>query len=466
MKFTFHRLGALDHADIDLNNLTIVCGKNNIGKTYLTYALYGFLNTWKYFLDAKISSSDYATLREKGNVEIDIEKQYHKKLKDHLEEAAKKYKEKLSDVLAAQEGRFEETQIDLDVSIPKNIFSKEFTKEFKSEKGSRVISFKRKKGSPLLEISSVVTDDLKTDGLPKGLIDNMVKEAAWGFLFPKPFIVSTERTGAVTFRSELNLARNRLIEYAHKLKAGDEYSPMSLIESVFSTGYPMPVSDNVEYINGLNKTENKNSSLINDHPDLTKDLEGIIGGSYKTSKDGDVNFVPKKSKQKLKMGESSSAVRSLVLLSYYIRYTGQTGDLLIIDEPELNLHPSNQRKLARLIARLVNVGVKVFITTHSDYFIKEFNTLIMLKNQNEAVSSIKKEYGYRDSELLDSSAVSLYTIKEDELYLPTGNQRKVRGTILSKADIDPKLGIEAPSFDETINQMNEIQDKLYSAMIS
>lgn len=160
MKFTFCKLGALDQADIELNSLTIVCGKNNIGKTYLTYALYGFLNTWKYFIDAKLSSNDYATLREKGNVEIDIEKQFHKRSRDLLTEAAKNYKEKLSDVLAAQKGRFDETSIDLKISIPKNIFSSEFTKEFKSEKGSRIISFKRKKGSPLLEIASVITGDL------------------------------------------------------------------------------------------------------------------------------------------------------------------------------------------------------------------------------------------------------------------------------------------------------------------
>ena len=54
----------------------------------------------------------------------------------------------------------------------------------------------------------------------------------------------------------------------------------------------------------------------------------------------------------------------------------------MIDEPELNLHPDNQRRIARLLARLVNLGIKVFITTHSSYIIKELNTLIML-NRDE-----------------------------------------------------------------------------------
>ena len=52
----------------------------------------------------------------------------------------------------------------------------------------------------------------------------------------------------------------------------------------------------------------------------------------------------------------------------------------MVDEPELNLHPANQRRIARLFACLVNLGVKVFITTHSDYIVKELNTLIMLNH--------------------------------------------------------------------------------------
>ena len=31
---------------------------------------------------------------------------------------------------------------------------------------------------------------------------------------------------------------------------------------------------------------------------------------------------------------------------------------------------------------------------------------------------------------------------------------------LSRASVDPELGIEARSFDETINEMNEIQDAI------
>jgi predicted ATPase len=61
----------------------------------------------------------------------------------------------------------------------------------------------------------------------------------------------------------------------------------------------------------------------------------------------------------------------------------QEGDFIIIDEPELNLHPDNQRKIARWLVRVVNAGFKVMITTHSDYIIREFNNLIMLQTAKD-----------------------------------------------------------------------------------
>jgi hypothetical protein len=41
-----------------------------------------------------------------------------------------------------------------------------------------------------------------------------------------------------------------------------------------------------------------------------------------------------------------------------------------------------------------------------------------------------------------------------------GGQRKTRCQTLTPADIDPELGIEARSFDTTIETMNKIQEEI------
>jgi ABC-type multidrug transport system ATPase subunit len=159
------------------------------------------------------------------------------------------------------------------------------------------------------------------------------------------------------------------------------------------------------------------------------------------------------------MDESSSAVRSLLDLGFYLRHVAQPGDLLMIDEPELNLHPENQRRVARLLARLVNLGIKVFITTHSDYIVKELNTLIMLNQDKPHLKRIAEVEGYQQSELLKAEQIRVY-IAEEAPVLLEGKKRKTKCQTLTPANIDPEMGIEARSFDKTIETMNRIQEDI------
>ena len=46
LTFTFKNVGPIKNAELELGDLTIIAGRNNTGKTYLVYTLYGFLKTW------------------------------------------------------------------------------------------------------------------------------------------------------------------------------------------------------------------------------------------------------------------------------------------------------------------------------------------------------------------------------------------------------------------------------------
>ena len=133
----------------------------------------------------------------------------------------------------------------------------------------------------------------------------------------------------------------------------------------------------------------------------------------------------------------------------------------MIDEPELNLHPECQRRFARLLAKLVNYGVQVFITTHSDYMIKEFNTLLMFHSRKD-IDKVQKQmakHGYQKSELLSESQIKMYISKKECVKLP-GNQRKTSTQTLFPVNFNPLYGMEVVSFDDTINEMNSIQESI------
>ena len=56
MKFHFEKLGLLDVVDLELADLTLICGENNTGKTYVTYAVFGFLRSWRQILPSILES--------------------------------------------------------------------------------------------------------------------------------------------------------------------------------------------------------------------------------------------------------------------------------------------------------------------------------------------------------------------------------------------------------------------------
>ena len=99
------------------------------------------------------------------------------------------------------------------------------------------------------------------------------------------------------------------------------------------------------------------------------------------------------------------------------------------------------------------------MTTHSDYIVKELNTLIMLNQDKPYLKQIAAEEGYQSEELIAAEKIRVY-IAEEALMKQRGAGRRSRYQTLVSANIDPELGIEARSFDETINKMNEIQEAI------
>ena len=65
LKAKIQNLGPIREADIALNDLTIIAGKNNSGKTYISYALYGFLE-YAYY-----RYSDFLAIEHFNNLELE-----------------------------------------------------------------------------------------------------------------------------------------------------------------------------------------------------------------------------------------------------------------------------------------------------------------------------------------------------------------------------------------------------------
>jgi energy-coupling factor transporter ATP-binding protein EcfA2 len=455
MKILVKNLGPLKQADFELGELTIICGHNNTGKTYATYALFGFLSEWKRLFSIDVPYRNIQQLLTEGVTELDIQT-FLDDAQNILKNGCDNYTSILPDIFASSEKHFAESnfQVLLDSNDIQPISNFERTL---GTMESQLFSISKMEGKSKIIISLLV--DKEKVRVPASSIKRVIGDSLchiiFNPIFPKPFIASAERTGAAIFRKELNFARNQLLEMMGR--AEKAIDPFELLNNEYSD-YALPVKRNVDFTRHLEDISKKVSFISEEYPTLLDDFSDIIGGKYIVKKNEELYYIPNSKKNiQLTMDESSSAVRSLLDIGFYLRHVAQKGDLLIIDEPELNLHPENQRRLARLFSRLINVGIKVFITTHSDYIIKELNTLIMLNQDKPYLKKICQDEKYQPEELISANKIRVY-IAEKKLLMLEGKKKKSLCQTLTAANIDSNLGIEASSFDTTINEMNRIQD--------
>lgn len=102
-------------------------------------------------------------------------------------------------------------------------------------------------------------------------------------------------------------------------------------------------------------------------------------------------YQPHGTKEEIHLNQTSSMVSELAPLVLFLRSGVKPGDTLIIEEPEAHLHPGAQADMAVILARLVRAGVRVIITTHSDWMLQEIGNLIRvgeLEKAGEEVSDL------------------------------------------------------------------------------
>jgi predicted ATP-binding protein involved in virulence len=463
MKFQFEQLGPLYKGEVELADLTIICGENNTGKTYITNSLYALLSSWQQLLAWDLSENDMLKLQSEGFIGIDLQKEIVDNWAVILQNTMDRLAENLHDFLATPPERFKDTKLSLLMPITDDWISRDFEVGLNSSQGKSLVSIKKQAKNNIAEIALVVEsgDELPPIHSLARFIREQLLEMVLEETFPNVFIASAERTGSAIFRGELNFSKNKLVNMLTEMENGKKaVVNFSTLLKLMKRTYALSIEHNVEFISNIipDLEQLGISDVVKGSPELLKKLSTCAGGTYKASKEGIIHFTPKGTALKMGLGEASSSVRSLMVLWFWLNHKAKPGDLLMIDEPELNLHPANQRRLAQFLAALVNAGVKVFLTTHSDYIIRELNTLIMLSSDKSHLSAVREKFGYSESDSLAAEKVAVYSTTT-MLFEIDGKKKKRLGT-LEKWDVKQHHGIQVKSFDEAINEMNRVQDAI------
>lgn len=363
--FAVTNLGAVKQGSLTQKPLTILCGPNNSGKTWVMYALYSYHKIIVGWEDS--SENELANFQQAIN-------------------------SNLVNVFNANE------------SLLKNA---QFTPQLSSE-----------------DFASQLQSEYNT------------------------FLIPAERSGLHLFYRELGTRRTALLHHASK----ENINLKDLLRDVMHSRYAMPIAKYIDWLNQLSESQRRGSGDFHKYAEQLK--KELVKGAYRVERStGDITFKPYQQKRNgnptpsLGLHMGSSVVKSLFGLWFYLEYQAKAGDLLMIDEPELNLHPENQLKIARLLARLVNAGLNLVVSTHSNYIVREFNSLIMLNDQR--AQALREQHNYTKDEILNSDRIAAYLFDNQTI---------------KPFEMSPDDGIYATTFDEVTRRLNQVNDDIYYSL--
>ena len=165
------------------------------------------------------------------------------------------------------------------------------------------------------------------------------------------------------------------------------------------------------------------------------------------SAEGVVSIVAVTSEGRFPMDRTSSMLSELAPLLLVLR-SHHSVDHLTIDEPEAHLHPAMQMSVASFLANLVNKGLRIVLTTHSDFFVTQFNNMM---RAHELSNSAENPFGLPR---IDRSRVrSLHFSRENG------------GCVAQSVEPDRIDGVDESTFTDVMREQYDTTSQLVNDLI-
>ena len=146
----------------------------------------------------------------------------------------------------------------------------------------------------------------------------------------------------------------------------------------------------------------------------------------------------------LPLMNASSMVSELVPVVLCLDYIVKLGDVLIIEEPESHLHPSMQVEFIRQIVRLIHSGLKVVMTTHSEWVLEELSNVV-LRNKLPKIGQKGIARESDDGCALGPEQVGVWLFQE---------KQRPKGSVVTEISLKDQSGIYPSGFEEVAEALH------------
>ncbi len=446
MNIRFHNLGKIKETELDLRPLTVIIGPNNTNKTYIAYSVYGL---WQQLRKGIRSTSFQFENHFNSGLSINVEvlrKAFIATVKSSIGEFIDDLGSFYQD-----SSRFLFSGTNYEISIT--------PEEFRSALRSLTVHgihmshrvwfrFSLEQDLLVLSRADMPTGEVEatSEETPNGNAlrleaDLLLQMLLRRQLFALPYLLPAERNAfVITYKVLANRRLKLMLDAQRRIFSSRQTSQlqMDLLREAGEIRYPQPIEDFLEF---LFEIESDIGSKPKDHAGtlaepsqrlrrsprsglgkLASEIEqGIQDGNKihyrQTVLGGQEIMVDVGNGLTIDLYNASSSIKQLAPLLLYLRYRAAKGDLLIIDEPEMNLHPESQAKLLEVLAMLVNQGVYVLLTTHSPYLMSHLNNLTQAEESSEKSKrrQAKALYLGNTASLLQMDQVSAYEMRDGQL---------------------------------------------------
>lgn len=419
-------------ADVELAPLMCFVGDNNTGKSYLMSLLWGILTLGKEIFPKTASESK--TYKECENW-----------LQEHLhknslltEEVSQLYIDWFNELLSNNKRTLVKRIFNFDIEAEKiEIVGYQRKQNFnlKWETGSTRYSVTKTyvkfpiqdnyTREDILKMNAYICWNLLMQGIAAPLYTPIVKGRRIG----EPIYLPASRIGFMLTYSQL---LEKSIQTSFSVLTDQENSILTL--------------PYVDFLQLIIKFEMKRKVQ---YSEIINFIETeMTAGSINVQKEfvPVIKYKPTGSNKELPLFVTSSVVSEISPILLTLK-SNINFNAMIIEEPEAHLHPEFQQKIARVIIQLMNSGVPVWITTHSETILQHINNMIKLQ-KNKKSEELRKEYGYKSSDLLDVNDVRMYQFSKN------GRQKTVLEKLTSNEN-----GFVVPTFNKALQS---IVDEVYA----
>ncbi len=454
MKIQLRNFGPIDFFEFDTKTqMHFIFGENNIGKSYAISAVYLILKNLlefnfskliptsekdkkriEVFISDKLETNSSVDISENilptlhflfpNDILLDISKSFATTF-DSIENLSNCFSKKpltihlKSNVIefiigVGKHKELELKKINLNFNIILNLVKSNRSSKYDSDKKSLMLYYNKK------------TDDLT-------VLDYRVRE-----VFREIFFTITYQIGNVYFLPASRSGLYNALSAFGAIFAELSQSRSFLRSKIELPSIAEPVSDyflNLSSIK-MNGKDNSDLSLI-----ANKIEESILKGEVLfNSKTKKLSYSPNKLDINLDLSFTSSMISEIAPivahLKYIIKQDNKKQSLLFIEEPEAHLHPKIQVELMKLFVNLSKSGVKVIVTSHSNYLFNKLSNLILAKE-------------------IDTDSVEVYHFKmgENGSYVDKNSM---------KIDVE---GIEDANFSEIAEELYTERLNLYENLV-